>query len=182
MKHQPTAFLSLLPLSVIGSIMLLLGLLPNSVVNPYIPSLLRNDKLLHFIMFFLLTLSLFPAADYIISVLIRDARDYLPLHLQDTEATDRDMRRFVLKTQAVLCVAAAAAVASEVLQSTLTTRKFDAKDIVGNIGGAALAVTAATATFVYLSPESHRMQWNLADVSRLVMRPERWRRPSSRRV
>ncbi|KAI9329084.1 hypothetical protein BDR26DRAFT_873105 [Obelidium mucronatum] len=161
--------LALLPLGLIATLMLLLGLAPNAVLAPLIPSSLRNDKILHFVMFFLFTLSLFPPLKLLLDHFGRnDTSDgYSPL--------DRDSdysRELVVLIQSAGVVSAVSSVFSEVFQAMLTARKFDISDVIGNIGGACLALVVVAFAAPRLTPERS----NIEEVGRLVLRPEQWGR------
>ncbi|KAI9103338.1 hypothetical protein DFS34DRAFT_364552 [Phlyctochytrium arcticum] len=100
-----------------------LGLSPSSTVRPYLPPPLRdNDKLLHFACFTILAFLVY--------------------------------RTLNLKSGGKNCLVSgvllgAASVGSEVLQGLVSSRIFDAKDIIANLGGSVLGIgIAATSTFL----------------------------------
>ncbi|KAJ3060185.1 hypothetical protein HDU98_003812 [Podochytrium sp. JEL0797] len=151
--------------------MLFLGLAPNAVATPFVPLFVRNDKVLHFSMFFALTLALLPAVAWLFTLFQYGPENraaYAPLDVNDPELSQR-----VLHIRTVAAIATCLCFASEVLQALLTARVFDIDDIVANIGGAALAVVVAS--MVVLVLHSFRSsEWKIRDVSRLVLRPEQW--------
>ncbi|KAI8841410.1 hypothetical protein BJ741DRAFT_594085 [Chytriomyces cf. hyalinus JEL632] len=101
--------------------MLPLGLLPNSVILPWIPAFLRNDKLLHFAMFSLFSAALIHALDTVL-------------------ATQRLRYRACYAPSAASALALGASFSSEYLQSVLSNRRFDAIDIAYNLLGSAVGI------------------------------------------